>query len=82
MKDNEDGLVQFFETVIEQTQVNPTKVIGWIINDLLALLKQNNLRVNQSSISPSALSELLNLLETGFISSSAAKQVGKHQFIF
>ncbi|XP_072352174.1 glutamyl-tRNA(Gln) amidotransferase subunit B, mitochondrial [Scyliorhinus torazame] len=72
---NEDGLVQFFETVIEQTQVNPTKVIGWIINDLLALLKQNNLRVNQSSISPSALSELLNLLETGFISSSAAKQV-------
>ncbi|XP_038647919.1 glutamyl-tRNA(Gln) amidotransferase subunit B, mitochondrial isoform X1 [Scyliorhinus canicula] len=72
---NEDGLVKFFETVIEQTQVNPTKVIGWIINDFLALLKQNNLRVNQSSVSPSALSELLNLLEAGFISSSAAKQV-------
>ncbi|XP_041057856.1 glutamyl-tRNA(Gln) amidotransferase subunit B, mitochondrial isoform X2 [Carcharodon carcharias] len=44
---NEDGLVQFFETVVEQTQVNPKKVIGWIINDFLALLKQNNLRVNQ-----------------------------------
>ncbi|XP_078397406.1 glutamyl-tRNA(Gln) amidotransferase subunit B, mitochondrial [Cetorhinus maximus] len=72
---NEDGLVQFFETVVEQTQVNPKKVIGWIINDFLALLKQNNLRVNQSLISPSALSELLNLLEKEFISSSAAKQV-------
>ncbi|XP_048456868.1 glutamyl-tRNA(Gln) amidotransferase subunit B, mitochondrial isoform X3 [Rhincodon typus] len=72
---NEDGLVQFFETVVEQTEANPRKVIGWILNDFLALLKQNNLRVNQSPISPSALSELLNLLEKGFISSSAAKQV-------
>ncbi|XP_067848204.1 glutamyl-tRNA(Gln) amidotransferase subunit B, mitochondrial isoform X2 [Heptranchias perlo] len=72
---NEDGLVEFFENVVEQTQANPRKVIGWIINDLLALLKQNNLRVNQSPIRPSALSELLILLEKGFISSSAAKQV-------
>ncbi|XP_048386301.1 glutamyl-tRNA(Gln) amidotransferase subunit B, mitochondrial isoform X1 [Stegostoma tigrinum] len=72
---NEDGLVQFFETVVEQTEANPRKVIGWILNDFLALLKQNNLHVNQSPISPSALSELLNLLEKGFISSSAAKQV-------
>ncbi|XP_067897218.1 glutamyl-tRNA(Gln) amidotransferase subunit B, mitochondrial isoform X2 [Heterodontus francisci] len=72
---NEDGLVKFFETVVEQTQASPKKVIGWIINDFLALLKQNNLKVNQSSISPSALSELLNLLGKGFISSSAAKQV-------
>ncbi|XP_078068699.1 glutamyl-tRNA(Gln) amidotransferase subunit B, mitochondrial isoform X5 [Mustelus asterias] len=72
---NENGLVQFFETVVEQTQVNPTKVIGWIINDFLAFLKQNNLSVTQSPISPSAFSELLNLLEKGFISSSVAKQV-------
>ncbi|XP_043555686.1 glutamyl-tRNA(Gln) amidotransferase subunit B, mitochondrial isoform X3 [Chiloscyllium plagiosum] len=72
---NEDGLVQFFETVLEQTEANPKKVIGWILNDFLALLKQNNLSVNQSPITPPALAELLTLLEKGFISSSAAKQV-------
>ncbi|XP_051897464.1 glutamyl-tRNA(Gln) amidotransferase subunit B, mitochondrial isoform X2 [Pristis pectinata] len=72
---NEDGLVQFFESVVEQTQASPKKVIGWIINDFLALLKQNNLRVNQSPIRPTDMSEVLNLLENGFISSSAAKQV-------
>ncbi|XP_072112165.1 glutamyl-tRNA(Gln) amidotransferase subunit B, mitochondrial isoform X3 [Mobula birostris] len=72
---NEAGLVQFFESVVEQTQACPKKVIGWVINDFLALLKQDNLRVNQSPIRPTDMSEILNLLETGSISSSAAKQV-------
>ncbi|XP_059821014.1 glutamyl-tRNA(Gln) amidotransferase subunit B, mitochondrial isoform X2 [Hypanus sabinus] len=72
---NEDGLMQFFESVLEQTQAGPKKVIGWVINDFLALLKQDNLRVNQSPIRPTDMSEILNLLETGSISSSAAKQI-------
>ncbi|XP_069782555.1 glutamyl-tRNA(Gln) amidotransferase subunit B, mitochondrial isoform X2 [Narcine bancroftii] len=72
---NEDGLVQFFESVVEQTQASPKKVIGWVINDFVALLKQNNLRVNQSPIRPTDMSEILNLLENGCITSFSAKQV-------
>lgn len=72
---NEDGLVQFYERVVEQTQASPKKVIGWVINDFLALLKQDNFKVHQSPISPTDMSEVLNLLEDRLISSSVAKQV-------
>uniref|UniRef100_V9KML7 Glutamyl-tRNA(Gln) amidotransferase subunit B, mitochondrial n=1 Tax=Callorhinchus milii TaxID=7868 RepID=V9KML7_CALMI len=72
---SEDGLMEFFETVAENTLANPRKVIGWIINEFLGFLKQNNLTVRQSPFKPLALSELLDLLEKGVVSSSAAKQV-------
>uniref|UniRef100_H3A5H3 Glutamyl-tRNA(Gln) amidotransferase subunit B, mitochondrial n=1 Tax=Latimeria chalumnae TaxID=7897 RepID=H3A5H3_LATCH len=72
---NEDGLMEFFQDVVKGTRAEPRKVIGWVINGLLGLLKLHNLPVSQSPISPSSLSELLNLLERGIISSSAAKQV-------
>ncbi|XP_032873518.1 glutamyl-tRNA(Gln) amidotransferase subunit B, mitochondrial isoform X4 [Amblyraja radiata] len=72
---NEDGLVQFYERVVEQTQASPKKIIGWVINDFLALLKQDNFKVHQSPISPTDMAEVLNLLEDRLISSSVAKQV-------
>ncbi|XP_069098753.1 glutamyl-tRNA(Gln) amidotransferase subunit B, mitochondrial [Pleurodeles waltl] len=72
---NEDGLMQFFESVLKVTQVEPKKVVGWVINDLLGHLKLQNLTVKDSRISPSTLAELLTLLENGKISSTVAKQV-------
>ncbi|XP_030419417.1 glutamyl-tRNA(Gln) amidotransferase subunit B, mitochondrial isoform X2 [Gopherus evgoodei] len=72
---NEDGLMEFFENVVRQTQMNPKKVIGWILNVMLGYLKQHNLTVQESPVSSLFLADLLNLLERGTISSSAAKQV-------
>uniref|UniRef100_A0A8C3SJ65 Glutamyl-tRNA(Gln) amidotransferase subunit B, mitochondrial n=1 Tax=Chelydra serpentina TaxID=8475 RepID=A0A8C3SJ65_CHESE len=72
---NEDGLMEFFENVVRQTQMNPKKVIGWILNDMLGYLKQHNLTVKESPVSSLFLADLLNLLDRGAISSSAAKQV-------
>ncbi|XP_062991209.1 glutamyl-tRNA(Gln) amidotransferase subunit B, mitochondrial [Elgaria multicarinata webbii] len=72
---NEDGLMEFFETVVKATEMNPKKVIGWILNDMLGFLKQHSLAVKESPVSPLLLAELLNLLARGMISSSAAKQV-------
>ncbi|XP_078533050.1 glutamyl-tRNA(Gln) amidotransferase subunit B, mitochondrial [Lissotriton helveticus] len=72
---NEGGLTQFFESVVKVTQVEPKKVVGWLINDLLGHLKLQNLTVKDSRISPSTLAELLALLENGKISSTVAKQV-------
>uniref|UniRef100_A0A8C5D2Y5 Glutamyl-tRNA(Gln) amidotransferase subunit B, mitochondrial n=1 Tax=Gouania willdenowi TaxID=441366 RepID=A0A8C5D2Y5_GOUWI len=72
---NEDGLVEFFEAVLKATTKEPRKVIGWVTNELLGHLKQQDLSVSQSLVSPSALAELLELQEMGHISSSAAKQV-------
>ncbi|XP_073432362.1 glutamyl-tRNA(Gln) amidotransferase subunit B, mitochondrial isoform X1 [Dendrobates tinctorius] len=72
---NEDGLQEYFETVVKLSKVDPKKIIGWVIKDLLGHLRQQNLPVKQSVVSPSSLAELLTLLEKKVISSSAAKQV-------
>ncbi|XP_068445261.1 LOW QUALITY PROTEIN: glutamyl-tRNA(Gln) amidotransferase subunit B, mitochondrial [Clinocottus analis] len=72
---NEDGLVEYFEAVLKATKKEPRKVIGWVTNELLGLLKQQHMSVSQSLISPAALAELLELQESGRISSSVAKQV-------
>ncbi|XP_066489075.1 glutamyl-tRNA(Gln) amidotransferase subunit B, mitochondrial [Tiliqua scincoides] len=72
---NEDGLMEFFEAVIEATEMNPKKVLGWILKYILGYLKHHNLAVKDSPINPLLLAELLNLLESRVISSSAAKQV-------
>ncbi|XP_038569039.1 glutamyl-tRNA(Gln) amidotransferase subunit B, mitochondrial [Micropterus salmoides] len=72
---NEDGLVEYFEAVLKATKKEPRKVIGWVTNELVGHLKQREMSVSQSPISPSALAELLELQETGHISSSVAKQV-------
>ncbi|KAM7112376.1 glutamyl-tRNA(Gln) amidotransferase subunit B, mitochondrial isoform 2-T2 [Ciconia maguari] len=72
---NEDGLTEFFENVVKQTQMKPKKVIGWILKDLLSYLKQHSLTVKESPVSSFLLADLLNLLEKKEISSTAAKQV-------
>ncbi|KAF4801212.1 Glutamyl-tRNA(Gln) amidotransferase subunit B, mitochondrial [Turdus rufiventris] len=72
---NEDGLSEFFESVVKQTQMKPKKVIGWILNDLLSYLKQHSLTVKESPVSSFLLADLLNLLEKKEISSTAAKRV-------
>ncbi|XP_059198431.1 glutamyl-tRNA(Gln) amidotransferase subunit B, mitochondrial [Centropristis striata] len=72
---NEDGLVEFFEALLKATKKGPRKVIGWVTKELVGHLRQQDMSVSQSPISPSALAELLELQEAGHISSTVAKQV-------
>ncbi|XP_044537083.1 glutamyl-tRNA(Gln) amidotransferase subunit B, mitochondrial isoform X1 [Gracilinanus agilis] len=72
---NENGLLEFFQNVMKETRAEPKKVIGWILSTFLGYLKQRNLAVNESPISPSSLAELLSLLDGKVISQPAAQQV-------
>ncbi|KAL6466838.1 hypothetical protein MHYP_G00246420, partial [Metynnis hypsauchen] len=72
---NEDGLMEYFERVVRNTKAEPRKVIGWVMKELLGNLNQQSLKIAQSPVSPEALADLLNVLESGHISSSAAKVV-------
>lgn len=72
---NEAGLLEFFQNVIKETQAEAKTVTSWILNTFLGFLKQQNLAVRDSPVSPSALAELLNLLHQKEVSTSAAKQV-------
>lgn len=44
---NEDGLVEYFEAALKATKKEPRKVIGWVTNDLLGHLKQQDMSVSQ-----------------------------------
>lgn len=44
---NEDGLVEYFEAVLQVTKKEPRKVIGWVTNELLGHLKQKDMSVSQ-----------------------------------
>ncbi|KAL2780975.1 glutamyl-tRNA(Gln) amidotransferase subunit B, mitochondrial isoform 2 precursor, partial [Daubentonia madagascariensis] len=72
---NEVGLLEFFQNVIKETRAEPKKVTSWVLNTFLGYLKQQNLAVRESPVTASALAELLDLLDSKVISSSAAKQV-------
>ncbi|XP_007433478.2 glutamyl-tRNA(Gln) amidotransferase subunit B, mitochondrial [Python bivittatus] len=73
--ENEDGLMDFFESVVNATEMKPQKVIGWVINNFLSYLKLYNITVKESLVTPLLLAELLDLVASRTISSSAAKQV-------
>uniref|UniRef100_A0A8C9AD75 Glutamyl-tRNA(Gln) amidotransferase subunit B, mitochondrial n=1 Tax=Prolemur simus TaxID=1328070 RepID=A0A8C9AD75_PROSS len=72
---NEVGLLEFFQNVIKETRAEPKKVTSWVLNTFLGYLKLQNLAVRESPVTASALAELLDLLDSKAISSSAAKQV-------
>lgn len=74
---NEVGLLEFFQNVIKETRAEPKKVTSWVLNIFLGFLKQQNLAVSESPVTPSALAELLDLLDRKAVSSAAAKQVFK-----
>lgn len=44
---NEDGLTEFFEAVLERTTKEPRKVIGWVTKELVGHLKQRDMSVSQ-----------------------------------
>lgn len=44
---NEDGLVEYFEAVLQATKKEPRKVVGWVTNDLLGHLKLQDMSVSQ-----------------------------------
>uniref|UniRef100_A0A8C3WWP7 Glutamyl-tRNA(Gln) amidotransferase subunit B, mitochondrial n=1 Tax=Catagonus wagneri TaxID=51154 RepID=A0A8C3WWP7_9CETA len=72
---NEVGLLEFFQNVMKETRAEPKKVTSWVLNTFLGFLKQRNLAVSESPVTPAALAELLDLLDRKAISSSAAKKV-------
>jgi len=51
------------------------KVANWVINDLLASLKEREETILQCPIAPDKLGAIINLIETGTISNGQAKEI-------
>ena len=71
----ERPLSDYFESVATQTTAPPKKAANWVINNLLAILKQNNTCLSKTPITPQATATVLTLTEAGTISSNQAKEL-------
>jgi aspartyl-tRNA(Asn)/glutamyl-tRNA(Gln) amidotransferase subunit B len=67
-------LANFFEECVK-LYANAKVVANWLLGDLQAYLKANNLTIEKSGFAPAQLAELLALIDQGTISGKLAKTI-------
>ncbi len=68
------SLAEYFEQAIS-TGANAKQVTNWLIGDIAAYLKNNNLSISNIALKPEILAELVNLIKEGTISGKIAKDI-------
>ncbi len=76
---NDSPLGNYFEQIAKQSK-NPKAVANWVINNLRAKLTESKIVLADLKFKPEAILELVNLVESKTISSSAAQQVFAEMF--
>ncbi len=73
------ALAGYFETAAKGAR-KPKQIANWILNDLQSALSREGRTIADCPISPTALDELVNLIDDGRISSKQAKEVFAEMF--
>ena len=73
------ALADWYETAASGSKA-PKKVANWVINNLLAELNGRDLTIDLCPVTPPALAELVDLVETGKIANNQAKEIFAHLF--
>jgi aspartyl-tRNA(Asn)/glutamyl-tRNA(Gln) amidotransferase subunit B len=76
---NEPGLARYFEAAAKGAK-KPKQVANWILNDLQNALTSGQRAVEDCPVTPAALGELVELIETGRISGKQGKEVFSEMF--
>jgi aspartyl-tRNA(Asn)/glutamyl-tRNA(Gln) amidotransferase subunit B len=76
---NDLDLARYFETAAQGAR-KAKSVANWILNDLQNALSNSGKTINDCPISPRLLEELIELIESGTISSKQAKEVFAEMF--
>ena len=72
-------LARYFETAAKCAH-KPKNIANWILNDLQSALSANHRTISECPIPPTALDELVNLIESGKISGKQGKEVFAEMF--
>ena len=68
------SLAEYFETAINAGG-DAKQVTNWLIGDIAAYLKNNNLTISEIALKPEILAELVGLIDKGTISGKIAKEI-------
>ncbi len=67
-------LALYFEETANESEAKK-KVANWVINNVLAVLNDRDLKVTQCPVSPTKLASIINMVESGKISNNQAKEI-------
>ena len=70
---SEQALADYFETAAGGAK-NPKSVGNWVINNVLSVLNESGKTIQDCPISPEALRELTDLIDSGALSGNLAKE--------
>jgi aspartyl-tRNA(Asn)/glutamyl-tRNA(Gln) amidotransferase subunit B len=71
---DERSTAEYFETAVN-AGANAKQVANWVMGDIAAYLKSNELSISEIALTPTILAELINLIEAGTISGKIAKDI-------
>ena len=78
---NEQAVANFFEETVKSTPgISPKDAANWITGDLFGLLNQSGKSIEEMSIHPEALGNLIHMVEKGIINQTTAKSVLAEMF--
>ncbi|MEC9328062.1 MAG: Asp-tRNA(Asn)/Glu-tRNA(Gln) amidotransferase subunit GatB [Verrucomicrobiota bacterium] len=67
-------LALYFEETANESEAKK-KVANWVINNVLAVLNERDLKVAQCPVSPTKLASIIKMVESGQISNNQAKEI-------
>jgi len=73
------SMANYYEEIVKLNP-DPKMVSNWIMSELLALMKEDNLEIEVQPISPKNFARMLQLLKEGIISGKIAKTVFAEMF--
>lgn len=71
----ERSLSEYFEQTAQAASVEPKIVSNWLMNDVMALLRERNLKAGDLTLRPGQLARILELLEASTINTPTAKEL-------
>jgi len=73
-------MTRFFEECVANYKGDVKTISNWVMGELMRILKDRNMEAEQIPFPPAYLIELLELIDNGTISGSAAKKVFENMF--
>lgn len=71
----ERALSDYFESAVLAYGGDPKRVSNWVMNDVLAMLNENNLSATDLKLSPQYLADILKLMDSGKVNTPTGKSL-------